>query len=124
VAVSAESIADVGDDVGRQVGGVELVDLGTFAGFDVGGLAGPAGGGEEHADVGQPVGVGVVAEVGEGEVGGVDGDAEFLARFAGCSGGEGSPSSRDPPGSDQDPPAKPVLARCSSSTLPSSVSIM
>jgi hypothetical protein len=31
----------------------------------------------------------VVAELGEGEVGGVDGDAEFLAGFAGFSGGEG-----------------------------------
>jgi hypothetical protein len=68
----------VSDGVGGHVAGVEPVDLGAFAGFGVGGLAGPAGGSEEHPDAGVAVGVGVVAEVGEGEVGGVDDDAEFF----------------------------------------------
>ncbi len=89
MAVGAEAVADVGDGVGGQVGGIEPVDLGAFAGFGVGGLARPAVGGEEHPDAGVAVGVGVVTQVGEGEVGGVDVDAEFLAGFAGCSGGEG-----------------------------------
>ncbi len=89
MAVGAEAVADIGDDVGGQVAGIEPVDLGAFAGFGVGGLARPAADGEEHPDAGLAVGVGVVAEVGEGEVGGVNEDAEFLACLAGCSGGEG-----------------------------------
>jgi hypothetical protein len=41
-------------------------------------------GGEEDADPGMAVRVGVVAQVGGYQVGRVDGDAEFLAGFAGC----------------------------------------
>jgi hypothetical protein len=48
----------------------------------VDGLAGPSRGGEEEPDAALALGVAVVDDVGEGEVGGVDADADLLGRFA------------------------------------------
>jgi hypothetical protein len=56
-------------------------DFAALAWFGVDGFPGPLGGGEEDADTGLPVRVGVVAQVGEGETGGVDGDAGFFEGF-------------------------------------------
>jgi hypothetical protein len=80
---------DVTDDLLRQVVEVKPVDLAALARLGIGRLARPPGGGEEHPDPRLAVGVGMVAQVDEGQINGVNGDAEFLASLACCSGREG-----------------------------------
>jgi len=77
--------ADVADDLGGKAAHIVPADFAALAWFGVDGLPGPPRSGEKDADAGLPVGIGVVAQVGEGEVGEVDGDADFLEGFtSGC----------------------------------------
>lgn len=97
-AVGVQPGADVAHDVVWKLADSVSGDLAALVRLGDDGLAGPLAGGEEDADARESVGIGVMAQAREGQVGRIDGDAHNSSRASrAAAAGRGSPSSREPP---------------------------